>query len=432
MAGRKKLKYSAKSESSKIKKIIDAFELENPELEDLPLEYRKLYDKARRADVDAGIQPVDYQWKGNPWTTWSGGKNNSPKAIDRVHYNLQQKITKAKSSGKFIELEEYLKHPSLKDDPELAKQLFEHNNQSIARISNKSNKKIHNDHISPKSNPEYGWEVGRNKQLLGDKDNIVKGNKAPSEKLMQRLGIGKTKSEQIDLLRSSPLNPDTGTKYTPREVRQLVSEDIAVPFTKGMGDSQKALALTQTANKKYTNTKVVDRTNGNGNGNGNGKLNGKNGKNGFSRKLNGIGARKIDSALNLALAVKSGNYGGAAVTGATLTAGELLKSKSGQKAIATQIAKIAAKRGGKTALKLIPGLDVYISGREAWDYAAQGKFDQAGIAALSGAIGWIPVIGDGASAALDLSNTGIDISRGALNLENDTKPNKKRVRRTKL
>ena len=195
-------------------------------------------------------------------------------------------------------------------------------------------------------------------------------------------------------------------------------------------DSEKALALTQTANKKYTNTKVINRTNGNGNGNGN--LNGKNGKNGLRRKVNGIGARKIDSALNLALAVSSGNYAGAAVTGATLTAGELLKSKSGQKAIASQIAKIAAKRGGKSALKLIPGLDILISGKEAWDYAAQGKFDQAGIAALSGAIGWIPVIGDGASAALDLSNTGIDISRGALNLGDDNKPNKKRVRRTKL
>jgi hypothetical protein len=45
------------------------------------------------------------------------------------------------------------------------------------------------------------------------------------------------------------------------------------------------------------------------------------------------------------------------------------------------------------------------------DYLAQGKLDQAGIAAVSGAIGWIPIIGDAASASLDIANTGIDIAR---------------------
>ena len=35
-------------------------------------------------------------------------------------------------------------------------------------------------------------------------------------------------------------------------------------------------------------------------------------------------------------------------------------------------------------------MDIYISGREAWDYLRRGRYDQAGIAALSGAIGWIP------------------------------------------
>ena len=60
---------------------------------------------------------------------------------------------------------------------------------------------------------------------------------------------------------------------------------------------------------------------------------------------------------------------------------------------------------------MIPGLDILLSSKESWDYLKRGRWDQAGIAALSGAIGWIPVIGDGASAALDLSNTGIDIAR---------------------
>ena len=262
----------------------------------------------------------------------------------------------------------------------------------------------------------------------GKKQRIEDAGMATSPKKAAEIEVGLT--ERV----GDPTSGETRNRIMRGEPpEQVKAQELAAKKKKYLTtDTEKALALTQTANKKYTTTKVINKTNGNGNGNGNGKLNGKNGKNGFSRKVNGIGARKIDSALNLALAVKSGNYGGAAVTGATLTAGELLKSKSGQKAVASQIAKIAAKRGGKSALKLIPGLDILISGKEAWDYAAQGKFDQAGIAALSGAIGWIPVIGDGASAALDLSNTGIDISRGALNLGDDTKPNKKRVRRTKL
>ena len=70
-----------------------------------------------------------------------------------------------------------------------------------------------------------------------------------------------------------------------------------------------------------------------------------------------------------------------------------------------------AKRTAKSAAKLIPGVDVGLSAMEAWGYLAEGKLDQAGIAALSGAVGWIPVGGDAAAAALDLTNTGLDIAR---------------------
>ena len=83
-----------------------------------------------------------------------------------------------------------------------------------------------------------------------------------------------------------------------------------------------------------------------------------------------------------------------------------------------------AERGAKSAAKLIPGLDVALSGKESWDYLRQGKLDQAGIAALSGAIGWLPLVGDGISAALDLSNTGIDIAR----LQAPNRKNRKRLK----
>ena len=163
----------------------------------------------------------------------------------------------------------------------------------------------------------------------------------------------------------------------------------------------------------------------NGDNGDNGKTNGKtNGHdtevptNGKKKKTNGIDlgsgvgkTRRVDQVLNIGKDLATGNYTGAAVQGSTAVTAEVLKSKAAQKAIAEQISKIAAKRGGKTALKLIPGLDILISGGEAWDYLKRGDLDQAGIAALSGAIGWIPIIGDGASASLDLTNTAIDIAR---------------------
>ena len=279
---------------------------------------------------------------------------------------------------------------------------------------------------------------------------MVKGNLSPSDQLMNRLGIGKTKAEQIDLLRSSPIDPDTGGKYTPRKVRQLVAEDLGLKFTKGINKTNKYDFATKLATEKaadnYDFEEVNFKSNGNGvNGNGNGvngkNGNGVNGRNGKFKKAKGGRLRKIDQGLNLALQLKTGDYTGAAVSGSTITAAELLKTKTGQKAIARQFSKIAAKQGGKQALKLIPGLDVYISGREAWDYLRRGRFDQAGISALSGAIGFIPVIGDGASALLDLTNTGISLKRGDYDLltdvDVDTKKTKGKVRskvtrRTKL
>ena len=82
-----------------------------------------------------------------------------------------------------------------------------------------------------------------------------------------------------------------------------------------------------------------------------------------------------------------------------------------QKNIRRQIIKALGKRGAKTTAKLVPGADVAISAAEVKQYLAEGKLDQAGIAALSGAIGWIPGAGDFGAALLDFTNTAIDITR---------------------
>lgn len=139
------------------------------------------------------------------------------------------------------------------------------------------------------------------------------------------------------------------------------------------------------------------------------KKNGSNVLSGISQKFGGL--RRADQIANIGVNTAVGNYGGAAVGTGLLAGSELLKDAKFQRRMATQISKLIAERGTKSAAKLIPGLDVLISGKETWDYLSRGKLDQAGIAFVSGALGWIPVIGDGISAALDLSNTGLDIAR---------------------
>tara|TARA_B100000287_G_C20585654_1_gene762144 strand:+ start:42 stop:1325 length:1284 start_codon:yes stop_codon:yes gene_type:complete len=134
--------------------------------------------------------------------------------------------------------------------------------------------------------------------------------------------------------------------------------------------------------------------------------------------------RTADLVAQTATGVATGNVVQASVAGGTLATTQVLQNPQVQKRIARQIADLVTKRGAKTAAKLVPGVDIVLSAKESWDYLKQGRLDQAGIAALSGAIGWVPVIGDGASAALDFTNTGIDISRLDFNQQANTKKKK--------
>ena len=133
-------------------------------------------------------------------------------------------------------------------------------------------------------------------------------------------------------------------------------------------------------------------------------------------KLSG-GLRKGDAYARLGIAGATGDVIGGTMAGGQIAMMEVLKNPAAQKAIAKQLGssqtlqKLLAKRAAKTTAKLIPGVDIGISAGETWGYLAQGRLDQAGIAALSGAIGWVPLVGDAASATLDLANTGIDIAR---------------------
>lgn len=125
------------------------------------------------------------------------------------------------------------------------------------------------------------------------------------------------------------------------------------------------------------------------------------------------GLRKADILSLIALSTISGGPTGLATAGVTLGAYKLLNNPDIQKRFGKQLTQYIGERGMRTALKTIPGLDIWLSGQESMSYLQQGKLDQAGIAALSGAIGWLPIIGDGLAAGLDLTNTGLDIARGA-------------------
>ena len=139
--------------------------------------------------------------------------------------------------------------------------------------------------------------------------------------------------------------------------------------------------------------------------------------------LSGLGKlRDADQLTNIGVNVSTGNYVGAGIGVATYGTSKALQDPRVQSRVSKQIMKLVADRGAKSAAKMIPGLDILLSGKESWDYLKRGRWDQAGVAALSGAIGWIPIVGDGASAALDLSNTGLDIAR----LQAPTGANKKK------
>ena len=118
---------------------------------------------------------------------------------------------------------------------------------------------------------------------------------------------------------------------------------------------------------------------------------------------------KADAMAQMGMHVVSGNYPGAIISAGALSVNLVGESPVVQKRFAELAAKLVAERQAKTAAKLVPGVDIGLSAMETWSYLVEGKFNQAGIAALAGAIGWAGPVGDFGAALLDASNTAIDI-----------------------
>ena len=111
------------------------------------------------------------------------------------------------------------------------------------------------------------------------------------------------------------------------------------------------------------------------------------------------GLNKADAMVRFA----AGDYVGGGV-------GLAMNTNAFRNALAKRLTKVA----GKQFSGLVPGVGIGMSALDSAGYASQGRFTQAGIAALSGAVGEVPVIGDLFSGGLDLLNTGIDVATGNL------------------
>ncbi len=229
-------------------------------------------------------------------------------------------------------------------------------------------------------------------------DNYNKGPRqdVPKHRLRQA-GIATTPAESLQLYLTG--DEGTGVNLTTSDKQRIgiQGEDPNLVIAQRQAAIEKAKQNGNNGdNGEYKNGK----TNGKKNGKVNGSLLGATGK-----------ARSLDTVANIGMNLTTGSYGAAAVGVGAIGMTAALQNTATQKALGKQIGKLMSKRAGRIAMKSVPGFDIFLSGQEVRQRLQAGQLGQAGIAALSGAIGWIPLIGDGISASLDLSNTAIDIAQ---------------------
>ena len=210
-------------------------------------------------------------------------------------------------------------------------------------------------------------EHWRNNVLWTEEVNAPKSDIIPSDDALRRAGVPLNKREALAL----DFANDPGVP--PKKARSIILEDI----------------------QNQIDTKSVTR----------------------ARNLRAIGrGAKSLSGADAAVRLASGD-----VIGGSL--GLVMQTPAFQKAIAKTLAKSGAK--------LAPGVGVGLSSLEAAGYASQGRWTQSGIAALSGVVGEVPLVGDLVSAGLDLANTGIDIATGNIKPDIDEDFNYRQIGRTK-
>jgi len=184
-----------------------------------------------------------------------------------------------------------------------------------------------------------------------------------------------------------------GTTYaSDLDTKKLQYSDAAVEFDRPIAHSKKDYSW---ARKNARNNNVLKHIDG------------------FSTY-----GRRTDAYANLAANVASGNYVGAAVSTVPIA----LQSKPVQQGLVSLVQRFGKKR----AAALAPGAGAVISGLETSGYLGQGRNIQAGVAALSGVTGEIPIL-EPISVALDLGNTVTDYLTGnyKTDVDDEYDPNKR-------
>ena len=403
------------------------------EWSNLPKSVKKAIDKGVNVYQDENGVPRLLRYKTRAKPKIGGKKYEIEGAKDRRanRGNLQKRANQADKS---ISKEEYIaigkKNGFSEED---AVKHYEINQAKLKKLQGKTRtlkgNPLQYEHYTPNASKAYGGiEHWRNIGPLGKEANNKKSDLLITKKTAKKSGIPLTKEEAV-------LMDLRGDKPVARgQVRKNIEADLTSrkPVTARLRN--KYVSSRQAPNKLKLKTKNGkngengDYTNGRTNGEyTNGKVNGgkTNGK--FNTDLLGAASktRKVDALANIGANAATGNYVGAAVGTGALGMTAALQNTQTQKALGKHIGRLVGKRASQSMLKAIPGLDIFLSGKESLEYLKRGELSQAGIAAMSGAIGWVPIIGDGLAASLDLTNTGIDISK--LQKVNRT-PKKKRLR----
>ncbi len=189
-----------------------------------------------------------------------------PKDAPRLHVkegnlsNLRHKLRFSPrlpggTKGERLTLKQYKNHPRYAGDPKLATKMFKLQQKELKRHARHASPANHSDHIVARNgtSDRTSFQHPHNLVHTGKFDNGTKGNKDVSQKVLDDFQIGTTADEMIDRGASSPLTRD-GRRMTPRYKRDLISKDLNIEYSKGMGTIGRSNAdgtKTVTASFKY-------------------------------------------------------------------------------------------------------------------------------------------------------------------------------------
>tara|TARA_R100001082_G_scaffold453_1_gene374 strand:- start:131 stop:1282 length:1152 start_codon:yes stop_codon:yes gene_type:complete len=339
-----------------------------------------------------------YKWNNQRWYP-----DNKSKVIEGQNFNANRRIgtnlyspksyeSKLKEisdrrswhlKGRFTE-KDYLDYAKNNIDPKTgkpytkakAKQLYKEMNAGLKKDKDLISKYMHDDHINAISLDE-GFEHPRNKVILDAETNLKKSAMRLDDATQEAIGTYKTKEGF------------------------LKADFEGVPMKSNL---EKQRIVTQAVDRKL-NSKVIKEN---------------------SNAVLGRSLKKgsyINSGILKANIGLSRGEGMARIAGGDYVGGSIQLAMT-SKPFLEGIQK-AVKFAGKRAITVIPGVSAGAGLLAAAGYAADGKWTKAGVQALSGLIGEVPLVGDPISGAIDLGLTAHDAATGEFRKKTKTPKTRK-------